>query len=405
MVEADGEDETVQPLTGVRVLDVSGRLGAYCSKVLADLGADVVKVELPTGDRMRSQPPFRDGHSGLEGSLLFAYYHHNKRGITLNWERDDSYDLLEELASLADVVLASPRGEPERLVGLAEDPPSLSWVSGPALTCFITPFGLTGPFRDWRATPFTSFALSGYMHAVGAPEGPPLAMPGQQFYDEAGIWAALLVQATLRGPRQSWSRVLDLSVHEVGWFNKLGTEQYDLAGQIKTRATNFGPPPGGIWRCRDGFLDVGAHSSHHWDLFVDLLGRPDVLTDPIYRDRVTRVQLFDVLTEIIADLLVTRSAKEFVVAGQSAGLPCALMQTPAEFAQDPQATARGYFVLSSREGTGAFRIPGRPFLSSPPLIDYRRPAPRLGEANEQVYVDDLGHSERELKQWRADGLV
>ncbi len=90
------------------------------------------------------------------------------------------------------------------------------------------------------------------MHAVGPPEGPPLAMPGQQFYDEAGIWAAFLVQATLRGPRRLWAQVIDLSVHEVGLFNKLGTEQYGLAGHIKTRATNFGPPPGGIWQCRDG---------------------------------------------------------------------------------------------------------------------------------------------------------
>ena len=100
-----------------------------------------------------------------------------------------------------------------------------------------------------------------------------------------------------------WGQVIDLSVHEVGLFNKLGTEQYGLAGHIKTRATNFGPPPGGIWRCRDGLLDIGAHSAHHWDVFVDLLGRPDVLSDPIYRDRVMRVQLFDLLTGIIADLL------------------------------------------------------------------------------------------------------
>jgi len=401
----DQDGGVVPPLAGVRVLDVSGRTGAYCGKILADLGADVVKVELPTGDRLRSTPPCRDGESGPEASLLFAYYHHNKRGITLDWERDEARQLLEELAQPADVVLASPKGEPERLVGVVEDPPSLSWVSGATLTCFITPFGLTGPYRDWRATPFTSFAMSGYMHAVGPPEGPPVAMPGQQFYDEAGIWAAFLVQATLRCPRELRSQVFDLSVHEVGWFNKLGTEQYDLAGRIKTRATNFGPPPGGIWRCRDGSVDIGAHSAHHWDLFVDLVGRPDVLTDPIYRDRVMRVQLFDVLTDIIADLLSTRGAAQLVEAGQAAGLPCALTQTPAEFVQDPQPTDRGYFIGSSRVGTGSIRIPGPPFISSPPTIAYRRSAPRLGEDNEQVYLHELGHRARDLERWRADGLV
>jgi crotonobetainyl-CoA:carnitine CoA-transferase CaiB-like acyl-CoA transferase len=243
------------------------------------------------------------------------------------------------------------------------------------------------------------------MHAVGAPEGPPLALPGQQFYDEAGVWAAFLVQATLRGPRELWAQVIDLSVHEVGLFNKLGTEQYGLAGHIKTRATNFGPPPGGIWWCRDGFLDIGAHSAHHWELFVDLLGRPDVLSDPIYRDRVTRVQLFDLLTDVIAELLSTRSAQEFVAAGQAAGLPCALTQTPAQLAQHPQLAARGFFITSTRRGTGSVPLPGRPFISVPPLITYRRSAPRLGEDNEEVYVGDLGHSLQELGRWRADGLI
>jgi crotonobetainyl-CoA:carnitine CoA-transferase CaiB-like acyl-CoA transferase len=395
----------VQPLASTRVLDLSGRIGAYCGKILADLGADVVKVELPSGDTLRRSPPFRDGGGEPESSLLFAYYHHNQRGITLNWERSESQGLLEELAATADVVLASPKGEGARLTGFVDEPPSLSWVSGNVLTCFITPFGLTGPYRDWRATPFTSFAMSGYMHPVGPPEGPPVAMPGQQFYDEAGAWAAFVVQAVLRSPADLRSQVIDHSVHEVGFFNKLGTEQYTPYGRIKTRATNFGPPPGGIWTCRDGLVDIGAHSSHQWDIFVDLVGRPDVLADPIYRDRHMRIQLFDLLTEIIADVLSTRSAPEFVDAGQAAGLPCALSQSGAQFVRDRQPRARDFFVQSSREGTGTFEIPGAPFVSTPPLIAYHRSAPLLGAANEELYVRELGHSTQELERWRSDGLV
>jgi crotonobetainyl-CoA:carnitine CoA-transferase CaiB-like acyl-CoA transferase len=394
-----------QPLAGTRVLELTSRLGAYCGKILADLGADVVKVELPSGDAMRFLPPFRDGASGAESSLLFAYYHHNKRGITLDWERPESLPLLEALASSADVVLASPAGERHRVVGFVDDPPSLSWVPADVLTCFITPFGLTGPCRRWRATPFTSFAMSGSMHPVGPPEGPPVAMPGQQLYDEAGVWAAFLVQAVVRSPPHVRSQVIDHAVHEVGLFHKLGTEQYGLAGRIKTRETNFGPPPGGIWRCRDGLLDIGAHSARQWDIFVDLLGRPDVLTDPIYRDRQMRIQLFDLLTDVIAELLSTRSAPELVEAGQAAGLPCALTQTGAQFTQQTQPRVRGFFVQSSRDGTGTFRIPGPPFASAPPLIAYRRSAPRLGEANEDVYVDELGYPWHDLERWRADGLV
>ena len=400
-----GPSPAVQPLADVRVLDLSGRTGAYCGKILADLGADVVKVELPSGDRLRFLPPYRDEEKGAESGLLYAYYHHNKRGITLDWERDASSELLSELALSAQVVLASPRGERRHLAGFIEDPPSLSWVPDDVLTCFITPFGLTGPFRNWRATPFTSFAMSGYMHPVGPLEGPPLAMPGQQFYDEAGLWAAFLVQAVLRGPRALWSQVIDQSVHEVGLFNKLGTEQYDLDGRIKTRATIFGAPPGGIWKCRDGDVDIGAHSAHQWDIFVDLMGRPAALSDPIYRDRMMRIQLFDLLTDIIAGLMSTRGARELVEAGQAAGLPCALSQTAAQFVHDEQPEARGFFIRSRRKGTGTFDIPGPPYVSSPPVIAYRKSAPLLGEANEAVYVGELGHSMRDLERWRADGLI
>jgi crotonobetainyl-CoA:carnitine CoA-transferase CaiB-like acyl-CoA transferase len=399
-------DPAIQPLTGVRVLDLTDRIGAYCSKLLADLGADVLKVELPTGDRLRFLPPHRDGGDGPESGLLFAYYHHNKRGITLNWQRDDAEPLLRKLASSASVVLASPKGSGQTLTGFIESPPSLSWVTGNVLTCFITPFGLTGPYREWRATPFTLFAMSGYMYPIGPPEGPPLAMPGQQFYDEAGIWAAFLIQSVLRCPAELRSQVIDHSVHEMGLFNKLGHETpYSRNGDIKSRVTNFGPPPSGIWKCNDGFLDVGAHSPHHWDIFVDLMGRPEILSDPIYRERGIRIQLFDLLTEMIAELLATRSARELVELGQSSGLPCALMQSGSQFVQEKQPRERGFYVRTERKGTGSFEIPGAPFLSSPVLIRYHKSAPVLGEANEEVFVHDLGYSTKDLERWRSNGLI
>ena len=93
------------------------------------------------------------------------------------------------------------------------------------------------------------------------------------------------------------------------------------------------------------------------------------------------------------------------MAGQAAGLPCALTQTPAQFVDDPQPGARGFFIPSSPAGTGSVPIPGAPFVSVPPLLAYRRSAPRLGEDNEEVYVHELGHSARDLERWRADGLV
>jgi formyl-CoA transferase len=138
---------------------------------------------------------------------------------------------------------------------------------------------------------------------------------------------------------------------------------------------------------------------------LGLVGRPAILSDPIYRDRKTRIELFDLLTEIIAGLLATRSAHEFLESAQAAGLPCALTQTAAEFVHADQPRARGSFVRSSRSGTGIFDMPGAPFASSPPLISYRTSAPTLGEANEDVYVRELGHKIADLERWRSNGLV
>ena len=411
-VKADGELRRVRddgqvtpPLAGTRVLDLSGRVGAFCTKLLADLGAEVRKVERPSGDRLRNVPPFRDGEAAPESGLLFAYYHHNKRGLTLDWERDRAVPLLAELAAGVDVVVASPFGERDRVAGFVDEPPSLAWVPDGVLTCFITPFGVTGPCRGWRATPFTSFAMSGYMHPVGPPEGPPLAMPGQQLYDEAGTWAAFVVQAVLRGPKEWRAQVIDQSVHEVGLFNKLAKDQYSFSGRIATRATNFGPPPGGVWRCRDGRVDIGAHAPHHWDIFVDLMGRPDTLTDPMYRERRMRIELFDLLTEIIEDLVQRWSARELVDAAQTVGLPCALMQTGAEFVRHEQARGRGFFVTTQIGESEPFEIPGAPFVSAPDLMARGEPAPRLGQDNAAIYIDELGHSGADLRAWQADGLI
>jgi crotonobetainyl-CoA:carnitine CoA-transferase CaiB-like acyl-CoA transferase len=373
--------------------------------VLADLGADVVKVELPEGDALRRLPPFRDGAAGSEASLMFAYYHHNKRAITLDWRRDDARPLLAELGATADVVLASPSVLGERPAGFVEDEPELSWTVDGTLTCFLSPFGLTGPYRTWRATPFTLCAMSGWMYSMGPEEGPPQALPGQPLFDESGLWAAFLIQCVLMAPPELRSQVIDHSAHEVALFHQLGQSPYSAESQIKTRATNFATPPSGTWQCRDGAVEIAVHSTAQWERFLDVVGRPAPLTDPVYRDRAVRVMAFDMLSETVTGLLKDRCANDFVAAAQASGLPSSLVQGPALFALDPQARERGFFVVSDREGTGRFEMPGAPFRSLPALIEHRCPAPTLGQANEAVYVAELNHSPEELRRWRGNGLV
>ncbi len=166
-------------LDGVRVADLSGAIGAYATKLLGDLGADVVTVEPPGGDRLRFTPPLRDGTGPPEGSLVHAYLGSAKRGVTLDVARPEAVELLAPLGDWADVVVLSPTPR-SRVVGFDPERAALEWARDDSVVCCITPFGLTGPYRRRRSTHFVSYAMGGGMHRSGPPEGPPVAVPERQ---------------------------------------------------------------------------------------------------------------------------------------------------------------------------------------------------------------------------------
>ncbi len=244
-------DQAGDPLfAGVRVLDLAGSIGAYCSKLLADLGADVLKVEPPSGDPMRRKPPFADPG----GSLLFTSYHVNKRGITLDVSRPDALPLLEAVGPSCDVVLLSPSAR-SPVAGFDRDVPALRWGTPQTIVAAITPFGLTGPWRDMRMTPFLSYAVGGQMHFTGVSEGPPLAAPGQLAWDEAGIHAAVGISAATMARGQVGGQVLDLAVHEVSAAKDFLLERFSVerpgnwAGRWESasRRPACGHVPTGLW--------------------------------------------------------------------------------------------------------------------------------------------------------------
>lgn len=392
------DDGAGRPLRA-SVLDLSGSIGAYCSKLLSDLGAEVLLVEPPSGDGMRLRPPFAGGRE-TEDSLLFAAYHANKRGVTLDSTDPDALPLLEALGRHHDVILVSPtRRRP--LVGFDRDAPSLRWAAPGAVVAAITPFGLSGPLRDLRATPFISFAMSGGMHRVGRQDGPPQAFPGALAWDEAGIHAAAGVVAAL-GVRQRYGgQMLDLSAHEVGATKDFLLERYDVAPLDEWgRYTMVGIPPTGIWQCADGPLAVAAHQEHHWAAFFAVLGEPPELSDPAFASALFRREAFDLMETLIGPLLRERSRWDLFERGQTQGLPCAPYNAPSDFIGDVQPECRGAFA--SQDGlTFPWRWCGEPSR----LLSLRRAAPSLGEHNREVYVDLLGFSDSELAAWRERGLV
>jgi crotonobetainyl-CoA:carnitine CoA-transferase CaiB-like acyl-CoA transferase len=380
--------ESRQPLAGVNVLDVSGPIGAYATKLLADLGADVVLVEPPGGDALRRTPPFKDGVARTDTSLPFVYYHGGKRGTVLAVGDAASLPALRGLGARADVVVISPSPRAP-LAGFDEHDGTISWARDDAIVCAVTPFGLTGPFRHRRATPFVSYAMGGDMHRYGPVEGPPVALPGRVVWDEAGAHAAIAVLSALLARDSTGGQLIDLSVHDVLCSKDFHFEQYHLVGKPPGgRTIGIGYPPTGTWSCKDGVVDVASHQTAHWDAFLATLGHPEALAAPALHDAVVRREIFDGLIDVIDGLFADEAREDFVDRGQSLGLPCAPVNTPTEFVADAQLAARNFFVDVVDPSLGEVRLPGRPVVTSADLFRPGRAAPCLGEHTGEPFAGD-----------------
>ncbi len=367
------EQQPTPPLAGVRVVDLSGPIGAYCTRVLADLGADVVLVEPPEGDPLRRRPPFRDDDPAAP--LLFAYYHASKRSVAAG---ADGVERLAELGA-ADVVVVSPSASTQP-PGWDPETATLGWAPG-AIVCAITPFGLTGPNRDWRATPMISFAMGGAMIRVGPPEGPPVTVPGQQQWDEAGLHAAVCVLAALRARDAVGPQTIDLSVHEVATYRDSYIEYYDINGMppavragAAVRSVGVGVPPSGRYDCADGQFEVAAYQAWHWQAFLDMVGHPSELADPALDEALVRRERFAELRATIQDLLRPFSREDLFERGQAAGLPCSLLNRATDFVADVQLRERGVIVRAATS-FGEILMPGPGVRTVPDLACPRSAAP------------------------------
>ena len=397
--------DTAYPLGGKRVLDVTGAIGAYCTKLLVDLGADVIKIEPPEGDPMRGRPPVVGGDDEAGYSAVFASYHANKRSVTLDTTRDDAIPILESLGASCDVVIVSPT-QRTPVAGFDRETRHLHWAQPETIVVSITPFGLSGPWRDIRTTPFVSFAMGGGMHWVGQPGGPPLAAPGQLAWDEAGTHAALGIVAALFGHERFGGQMLDFSVHDVAVTKDFIIERFDV-GAIGEwgRSIGVGIPPTGRWECQDGPFGISAHQARHWEAFLTMLDHPDELSEPSLADPVLRREIFDGLEEVIARLMRERSRSELFEKGQAAGLPCAPVNEPGEFVRDEQPLARSLFATIADERGDLVTIPWRWCHSSRAILRVPTSAPSLGQHNREVYVEELGFSDPQLRTWMKDDLV
>lgn len=372
-------------LQGLRVIEIGGVAAAMAGKMLADLGATVVKLEPPDGDAMRRRGPFPPGQAGPECSGLFLALNTNKRSVTLDLATPAGQARLEALARRADVILHHHTPAEAEAYGLTYE--RLAALQPALVLLSITPFGLTGPYRDIPANDLTLFHGSGWGSitpgASDRPELPPYKPYGQHVWLHAGLHGAMAVLAArLRVDVTGMGEHIDLSAHGV----VCGFHEQDLidlvyVGRETTRHDIRVANPRGFFRCRDGWLFLVAPEQEMWLKLLDILGNPTWGSDARFRDLPSRDANYAALMPLMREAVAPFAVQTLVEACQRRKICCIPAMAPEQLPETPQLQARGFYRPLHHPVAGERRYPGPPWLMREPWWDLRRPAPLLGEAN------------------------
>jgi formyl-CoA transferase/CoA:oxalate CoA-transferase len=381
------------PLDGVRVLDLTRNLaGPYAAMILADLGADVVKVESPEGDDTRQWgPPFWDG----EGPVFLAA-NRNKRSIALDLRTDDARATMDRLCRRSDVLLESFR--PDALERLGYGYEWARSLNPDLVYCSITPYGDDGPLRERPGYDPLIQAFSGIMSVTGEPARAPVRVGVSVIDMGTGMWAAMSVLAALlQRQRDGRGRRIVTSLYETG----LAWMCYHLAsywgsGQVPERYGSAASMivPYQAFPTRDGHLMIAAPNDGLFGRLCAALGHAEWAADPRFAHNPDRVAHREDLTPLIGEATSVRSTEELAASLQVAGVACSPIRDAAGAAADPQTLASGMVQAIDHPAVEGFRSVGLPLLldgERPPL---RRPPPGLGQHQDEV-LEELGLTARQ----------
>ncbi|MGE5220090.1 MAG: CaiB/BaiF CoA transferase family protein [Chloroflexota bacterium] len=395
------------PLTGYRVLDLAGPLGLHCTKLLADMGADVIKIEAPTGDESRRMPPFKDDIPEPEKSLYFLHFNTNKRGVTLDIEKPDGRAIFLELARKADVVIetAKPGKMDDLGIGyrtLREQHPGLVYAA-------ITPFGQTGPWRDYKANDMAGIALGNLLYLAGEPGEPPLQPPGEIAYGMASTYGAFGISVALYHRLQNGAgQYIDVSMHEcAGHIAGYFIPNYGYTGAKPARASRKGEETDlyDPYKTKNGYARIFIIPVEQWRRLVEWMGRPPEISGSEFEKMSYRRQHPDIVTKSIADFCAKHTKEELYDEGQKRRIAVTPINTAGEFVEMEQTRARQLFVDMEHPVVGKYKQFGVvPRLMETPGGIYR-PAPLLGEHNKEIYMEELGMSADDLVALRAEGVI
>jgi crotonobetainyl-CoA:carnitine CoA-transferase CaiB-like acyl-CoA transferase len=399
-----------QALSDVTVLDLGQVIAMpFCTMLLADLGARVIKVESRERGRERLSLGIKRVRDGKEERVAAAQYRErNKLAVSLELKTPQGVALFKELVQHADVVAENfSVGTMDRL-GLGYE--TLRAVNPRIVYASVTAFGQHGPYARQRGYDILAQAISGYLSITGFPENPP-TKSGQSISDYyAGMLCAFSIVSALHyRNRTGIGQRIDMALLDslVVALDNLG-ERYTVGGEILTRSGNvaFTGSSTGVYATTDGHVAISAGASDAvWRRFCQIVGREELTRDPAFATAAARRDRRDEVAAIVQAWTATRAKAEVVGALAEAGVPAAPVNNVAEMIADPQVQAREMFVERDHPVYGRLKLTGSPLKMSETPGRVRSLAPMPGENNEEIFCGLLGHSKEDIARWRTEGVI
>jgi CoA:oxalate CoA-transferase len=396
-----------QALAGLKVLDLTHHIaGPFCSRLLGDLGAEVIKVEKPgTGDPARRDGPFVDDCADPEKSLPFLYYNFNKKGITLNLKTDEGQNIFKQLVAKVDILVEN--FEPRVLPGLGLGYETLERINPTMILTSISNFGQTGPYRDYRATDLVTYALGGMLYITGAYDREPVKHGLSQAQILAGLNGAVgTLTARYCKRATGMGQQVDVSIMEsVVAMQGPHPVAYSYHGGIMRRQTAVWGATHRIAPCKDGHISpLLEGGSRTWEEFVAFIGM-DEFNDPKFGDPAGRFIHGNELYVLLKKALANRTKKEIFESAQEWRFPWAMVQSPEDLAKCPQLSSRDFFIEIEHPKAGKAIYPGPMCRMTKTPWVARCPAPLLGQHNEEIYGRLLGLGKDDLDRLKTMNVI
>ena len=397
-------------LSEIRVVDLTHYIaGPYCTKLLADYGAEVLKIEKPgQGEGGRGLPPFFAGQPGVERSGLFSYLNTNKQDLTLDLKTSRGREIVLALIGQADVLVENFR--PGVLDRLGFTPEALEQANPRLVHTSISNFGSSGPYRDYQLTDGVAYALGGWTYPMGELDRPPV-QPGGAFGQYiAGLYAGIgTLQAVRNRDALNAVQHLEVSIQEA----LVATTLYDFVAfsysgfvrQRSGRQFHLGFPNLVTLPCADGYVGIHAGLPHQIYALLEMVGRSDLANDPRFQTTATLGANAKELHDALLPWLQDQKKEDIYHAAQARGIPACPIPSPKEVVEWGHLKERGHFLEIEHPEGGTLKIPGPPFREyGKPLWPLTR-APLLGEHTEEVLGKKLGYTAADVQQLRDKRIV